>query len=69
MEAFFSYKFLSRVFYEIWKTKQLFPVNELEFLITKHTNDGKFDDEFGDLSGYKILSFEHGIQESQTQSI
>jgi hypothetical protein len=24
------------------KTKQLFPVNELEFLITKHTNDGKF---------------------------
>lgn len=28
-----------------------------------------FDDEFGDLSGYKILSFEHGIQESQTQSI
>lgn len=40
------------------KTKQLFPVNELEFLITKHTNDGKFDDEFGDLSGYKILSFE-----------
>ncbi|NML55832.1 nucleotidyltransferase family protein [Chryseobacterium cheonjiense] len=24
------------------KTKQLFPVNELEFLIAKHTNDGKF---------------------------
>lgn len=26
-----------------------------------------FDDEFGDLSGYKILSFGHGIQESKTQ--
>ena len=24
------------------KTKQLFPINELEFLINKHTNDGKF---------------------------